>query len=402
MVRAINLGIVADEFFDPQIGRMGGFGWAARQVVRFFNLRPSLGVKVVLLAASLKGRLGQTQIRVHATPFIFHFRGPNYRRLIREQKLDLVLTIDYRPQYRNVLMVLAGRPVIVWVRDPRPLEVTSVQATLRMPYGDPARPQGIKRVDCTSLATLLDSPAQPSRRFLLATPAPSLIHSIAGAFGVSDIECMFLPNIVDIPSHDIKKHDRPRAIYLGRLDPIKRPWLFVELARLFPTVEFLMLGQSHFRGPGSWLPRRLPQNVKLLGHVDGTQKRELLSSGWVLVNTSIHEALATSFLEALACETPLLSCTNQEDIVSRFGIFIGTHNGDGMASLPYFAAGLERLIEDVGLRNHLGKAGREWVLRTHNEINFLEQFKKLCAAAGLSHLASNGLANPAQSIGTAR
>jgi glycosyltransferase involved in cell wall biosynthesis len=388
-VQAINLGIIADEFFDPQIGRMGGFGWAARQVAKFFNLRPTLGVKVVFLAASLKGRLGQTQTRVHCTPFIFHFRGPNYRRMIREQKLDLVLTIDYRRQYGSVLTVLAGTPVIVWVRDPRPPEVAAIQATLRMPYDDSAQPQGIKRVDCTSLATLLEWPTKPSQKFLFATPAPSLIHWIAGAFGVSGTECVFLPNIVDVPSHDIKKHDRPRAIYLGRLDPIKRPWLFVELARLFPTVEFLMLGQSHFRGPGSWLPRRLPQNVKLLGHVDGIQKRELLSSAWVLVNTSIHEALATSFLEALSFETPLLSCTNQEDIVSRFGIFVGTYNGDGMASLPYLASGLERLIKDISLRNHFGKTGRDWVLRTHNEINFRQQFEKLCAATGLSSKATD-------------
>ena len=49
----------------------------------------------------------------------------------------------------------------------------------------------------------------------------------------------------------------------------------------------------------------MPPNVKLLGHLDGEQKFQFLSSAWVLVNTSIHEALATSFLDALVCETPL-------------------------------------------------------------------------------------------------
>ena len=36
------------------------------------------------------------------------------------------------------------------------------------------------------------------------------------------------------------------------LDPIKRPWLFAEIAKHFPDVEFLFLGQSHFRGEGAW------------------------------------------------------------------------------------------------------------------------------------------------------
>ena len=120
----------------------------------------------------------------------------------------------------------------------------------------------------------------------------------------------------------VTKSEKPRVIFLARLDPIKRPWLFVELARFFPAVEFLMLGQPHFHGPGSWEAGDLPPNVKLLGHVEGTRKHQLVSSAWVLVNTSIHEGLPTSFLEALARETPLLSFTNQEDVVSRFGIYV--------------------------------------------------------------------------------
>src|SRR5205807_10440094 len=156
---------------------------------------------------------------------------------------------------------------------------------------------------------------------LFATPAPSLSRFMESTYQISGVACTFLPNIVDIDAGEVIKNQQPRVIFLGRLDPIKRPWVFVELARRFPGVEFLMLGQSHFRGRGSWVPRQLPENTKLLGHVDGEQKLHLLSSAWVLVNTSIHEALPTSFLEALACETPLLSCTNLEGIVSRFGIF---------------------------------------------------------------------------------
>jgi glycosyltransferase involved in cell wall biosynthesis len=174
------------------------------------------------------------------------------------------------------------------------------------------------------------------------------------------------------------------VIFLGRLDPIKRPWLFMELARRFPAVEFLMLGKSHFQGPGSWPIKDLPANVKLLGHVDGELKHQLLSSAWLLVNTSIHEALANSFLEALACETPLLSCNNREGIASRFGIYTGRWPGDGMSGLSAFAHGLERLIEDTERRTRLGQAGRQWVEQTHNGTTFLSAFDKLCERAGMN------------------
>ena len=87
----------------------------------------------------------------------------------------------------------------------------------------------------------------------------------------------------------------PKLFFLARLDPYKRPWLFAELARHFPEVEFLFLGKAHHRGEGAWEPNELPDNVKLMGHISGEQKTRILSSAWVLVNTSIHEGLAVSF-----------------------------------------------------------------------------------------------------------
>jgi hypothetical protein len=47
----MRVGLVANEFFDASLGgslgRMGGFGWAARQVVRYFQRAPEHGVEVV-------------------------------------------------------------------------------------------------------------------------------------------------------------------------------------------------------------------------------------------------------------------------------------------------------------------------------------------------------------------
>jgi hypothetical protein len=76
------------------------------------------------------------------------------------------------------------------------------------------------------------------------------------------------------------KSDGPRVVFLARLDPYKRPWLFVELARRFPGVGFLLLGRTHFSGLGSWTPEAVPPNLKVMGHLDGAEKLRLLASAW--------------------------------------------------------------------------------------------------------------------------
>jgi glycosyltransferase involved in cell wall biosynthesis len=395
----MTVGIIADEFFSRAIGRMGGFGWAARQVTNLFNSRPGLGVRVVFLAARTQGRGGASLRQVNNTPIVFRGRGQKYRKAILQQGLDLLLTIDYRPRYRSILEILQNTPVIVWVRDPRPPQVQEKVATLRLPHPASAPPEGIKPVDCRSVSILCRRSIQVGRPFLFGTPAQSLGSLLEGAYGVSGVECASLPNIVNIRMKKVTKSETPCVIFLGRLDPIKRPWLFVELARAFPAIEFLMLGQPHFRGGGAWTPTDMPPNIKLLGHVDGDRKLQLLSSAWVLVNTSIHEALPTSFLEALACETPLLSGTNVEGVVSRFGIFAGWWSGDGMAGLPMLARGLGQLIENKGMRTELGREGRRWVERTHSPSAFLSAFDALCARAGI-HRESRRVNAPHAAVGT--
>ena len=53
--RRLKLGVVANEFFDLSYSRMGGFGWATRQVSHCFGGDPGLGVDVVLIDAQ-RGR----------------------------------------------------------------------------------------------------------------------------------------------------------------------------------------------------------------------------------------------------------------------------------------------------------------------------------------------------------
>jgi glycosyltransferase involved in cell wall biosynthesis len=381
----MKLGVVANEFFDLRLGRMGGFGWAARQVARCFVEEPSLGVEGVFLTNAFGVGNGQPETSVHGARLVSFDRGclENLRRL-RAERIDLLLGIDYRPNYRFFYHALPRTPLINWVRDPRtPADVAKID-TLRFPEACAAQPEGIEPIDCTSLARVVQTSRLLSRPVLFATPAPHLAEKCEGAYGVAKSELFFLPNIIDLDVGASQKSAGPRVVFLGRLDPCKRPWLFVKLAEQFPHVEFLFLGQPHFESDMGWLDSETPPNVRFMGHVGEEEKACALSAAWAIVNTSIHEGLAISFLEALACETPILSCQNPGGITSRFGIYTGEFDDDGLEGLPQFVAGLERLLGDEELRLRLGREGRCWVRETHSRARFITAFRDLCARAGVA------------------
>ena len=383
--RRVKVGVVSNEFFDTGLGRMGGFGWATRQVARTFGENPELGVDAVFLAREHSGDSLEPAIEVHGTRLIPRDRSRlRYVRTIWSEKLDVLLSIDFRPNYMGLFKMLPRTPIIVWVRDPRPPEDTARIRTIRVPGQEEIEGQGLVAPDCTSFAGIVRMSSWVRRPILFGTPAPFLAQKIPGTLGVTPGEVALLPNIIDMDPGEIRKHATPRVAFLGRLDPYKRPWLFADLGRRFPDVEFLLLGNAFFTGAGAWAPENLPANVKVLGHVDGDEKINILNSAWVLVNTSVHEGLAVSFQEALRCATPVLSTVNPQDVVSRFGMFVGPSEGTGLDTLPRFEEALQTLLTDHALRRRLGREGREWVMATHSRERFLESFFALCRKAGVT------------------
>jgi glycosyltransferase involved in cell wall biosynthesis len=381
----MKVGIVANEFFDLSLGRMGGFGWAARQAATTLRAAEGGRFEPVFLAGEIRARADEPDPVAHESRLVLRRADEaEHARRVRDEGIDLLLSIDYRPHYEALFRLLPHTPLVVWVRDPRTPEDIARIRTLRIPGAGDETPAGIMTPDCTSLGRVVAESAAHGRPVLFATPALPLLAKIPGAYGLPSAEGSFLPNIIDLsPLEPIVKSPRPSVVFLGRLDPIKRPWLFAELARHFPCVDFVFLGKPHFEGRGSWQTSSLPDNVRLAGHLDGAEKIRALSTAWALVNTSIHESLAVSFLEALACETPPLACVDGAGTVTDHGVFVGRHDGDGLGGMPMLVDGLSRLLDDGELRTRLGREGRRWVTETHTASRFMTEFTRLCATAGL-------------------
>jgi glycosyltransferase involved in cell wall biosynthesis len=166
----------------------------------------------------------------------------------------------------------------------------------------------------------------------------------------------FLPSPVRGPEGPIRKADQPTVCYLGRWDHRKRPEIFFELARSFPEVRFVAMGQARTSARTEALRSRYAgvPNLEMRGFVDQFSSREfqeLLSRSWVLVNTSLREGLPRSFLEAAYFKCAILSRVDPDGFASRFGCRVDHDD---------FAGGLRSLLARDAWRER-GEAASQYV-----------------------------------------
>jgi glycosyltransferase involved in cell wall biosynthesis len=173
----------------------------------------------------------------------------------------------------------------------------------------------------------------------------------------------FLPTPVSIPLDYKSKSKRPTVCFVGRWDRRKKPELFFQLAFKNPDIFFIAPGASQDKKWDDYLRSKyggLP-NLEMPGFIDqfsNDSLYDILSTSWILVNTSTREGLPNSFLEALAHKCALLSAVNPENLTDMYGYVV--KNGD-------FDGGLHTLLNGF-LWKEKGEAGAEYVT-SHYELN---------------------------------
>lgn len=380
----LRVGIVANEFFDLEIGRVGGFGWAAKNAALLLKNHPFSNVEVTYLTTGNPTGPSQENLVVDGIP-IFSVNGNRFQKMTQmiQINIDVLLSIDFRSNYRSVFNILPFTPIITWVRDPRTLADIEKVNSLKIP-GKDIKPAGINSSDTQNLDAYSKRPFPLKNHETLANKMPHMKETNKEVYNIPGSDWVLPnPNVVDYSGVEIKKAKKPTVVFIGRLDPIKRPWLFVELARQIPEANFLMLGKNHFNQENGWKIDSVPENLELLGHVTGEKKYKILSSAWIFVNTSIHEESPVSVLEALAYETPLVCFEDWGGIVSRYGISLGQRFGSGLNALPDLAAAVRKLLNNEELRIDYGKRGRDYVEKEHNDEAFLTAFREICINAGV-------------------
>lgn len=389
----ICIGLLNIEYFHKAIGIFGGYGMTSRNIAEHFNSKAE-GVKVDVLMVRPNPESGPYVMRLDHTDLVIHTDPDKpsisnilkYFGLLFTKNYDVLITTEYYSRYLYTLMLLPSAPLVLWIHDPRSAEelknIATLSLEMRATKMNIENMIEILKYERESLRKLINQSKIMGRKVFFASTAISLIEDAKKTYNMQDITPTFLPNPIHCPvMSNLTFSENPSFCYLGRLDPIKRPWIYFELAKLFPDFDFYVAGVTHFQelmNPiiADYLKVK---NLKFLGLVGGKEKDKLLRLVWALINTSIHEALPVSFEEALAYGRPIISCNDADNLVKDYGYYTGRILGDGRdtVSINKFAKGIEAILKDRSQWFEKCEKARETAKELYSYENFFSIIGKI-------------------------
>lgn len=269
-------------------------------------------------------------------------------------------------------------PWIFWIQDPRPWyewrEINTVSIAKESCYWNDIRDNFVHD----------HATEKKGRKIRFISQATCLNEKALDLYRLdNDTKIDFVPNPVEFfpisDTEELFKKKTDLVIFLGRLDDVKRVWIFCEIAKVCPEYRFCVLGDTVREESLKAIEKYrtgIP-NLEFVGHVEGEQKNEYLVRAKILINTSIHEALPVSFLEALSFGTLLVSNQNPDQLTERFGRWVGRVSGNGLESVPKFAVAVRELMENKDLRETLAKDAINYVRTVHSPENVFPLLEKI-------------------------
>ncbi len=372
-VAPIKVALIIDEFFGALGTAYGGYGILARRYIAKYI--PNQDIQVEVLLGKGKSRFRAERHVVDGVDVYKLPRGSFFtRRWLKKKDYDLFLSIELTYDYALRHVVNPGKKLILWIQDPRPMyewdEINTVKLFPEKSYYNQ------KIYDLVHQWSQQGRVKFISQGHFLNQKARDLYRLDQGT------AIQYLPNPVDIDfSFDFDRHPKKDAIiFLGRIESVKRGWLFCEIAKRTPEYQFYVLGGGFRESEKNTEIMRDyygVENLHFVGHVDGAEKDQYLKDAKILVNTSIHEALPVSFLEALSFGTLLVSNRNPEALTETFGTHVGDVLGDGFDKVDLFVQAIRDLMADDGKRKILGRQAIDYVRDRHNVERFVSDLRQV-------------------------
>lgn len=390
------IGILVGEFFHKELIGFGGYGMTVKNITDYFNTNNNTLSAEVILTSSINNVLPEVR-HYHNADVLFpppiKSNGNYIKNFIKYAKIcnsrnyDLLVTIEYYDSYEYALSAVPKTPLLIWIHDPRSetewKNISTVSLEVLACKKNRAEDLLEFRLDeKKSIERIVKSSRLLNRKIIFATQARCLIERFQKAYDLFDKNIVFLPNPIKIPVVDKATYSsRPLLCLLGRLDPVKRPWIFFELAKRFKGVDFLVAGITHYPDIMNPIIKKYSSltNLKFLGLVLDDKKEDVLKNVWGVVNTSIHEALPVSFLEVFSFYKPIISCQNPDNLADKFGIYTGELLGDAFDNytMDIFSDALDRFLSNRNVMIEKGCLSRKYVEEFHSFSNFDSALKEI-------------------------
>jgi glycosyltransferase involved in cell wall biosynthesis len=172
-----------------------------------------------------------------------------------------------------------------------------------------------------------------------------------------------------------------KIVWVGALRPVKNPALFLQLAKLFPDREFVMIGgevstQVQYAEAIRARAEKIP-NVTCTGRIPNAEVIQHLRSAALLLNTSSVEGFPNVYLEAWKCAVPILTFTDVDGLIEQHRV------GIVCSDIQDMGKNLKAIIDDETERQAMGKRARELVRSNYSPEaltpKFMEFFHQLLA-----------------------
>lgn len=372
----IKVGLLVDEYFGAWKTAFGGYGFLAREIVA--KHLPSEEIELEVILGKQKNNPFWASSRI--VDGIKIWRLPRLEFLIRRwlanSDFDCWLSIEMCYDYVLKLDPNPYRKLILWIQDPRPKSVWNKIAKMRKVVDHNFHNQN----SCDYVRAWFEQ-----GRVKFITQGKSLSLLARELYSLPDyIEPDFVPNPVNIDlsfKFDISKKEKI-VIFLGRLEAQKRAWIFCEIAKLMPEYDFYVMGkfyrniEENKKALSPYLDNKV-KNLHFCGHLVGAEKNDLLRRARVLVNTSIWEGIPISWIEALSYGTLLVSSFDRDDLVRRFGAYVGEIKGDGKDSARYFVEPIKNFLENDVLYEEISLKAISYVRNVHNFKCFEDKMRNI-------------------------
>lgn len=151
--------------------------------------------------------------------------------------------------------------------------------------------------------------------------------------------------------------------WLGRLAPIKRPDVLLEIARHFPNIQFLLGGDGELMDE---VLQNRTLNVQVLGW---TSPEDFWPACDLAILTSDNEAMPISLLEAGLYGLPVVASRvgSIEDLITN------TESGLLCETVPEFVASIKLLVDDPDLRMKIAKKFNRDIKDNYGTANFVNR-----------------------------
>ncbi len=384
--KKIKVALLIDEFFGGADTGYGGYGFLARRGICEYVPNDEIQIDVLLSRNALKhtsplkaikGFFCATQTKVDK---VVTYKMPRLRlfcrRWLKKQNYDMYYSIELTNTSYRILRNEpdATKKLIFSIQDPRPKyeweEIKTMTLVEEPDYYDQ------KTYD------FVHDWAMSGRIPIWNSQLHCIVEKARDLYELPENpKYVYLPNPVPIDfSFDLSKHKKKNmVIFLGRLEDVKRGWLFCETAKKCPEYDFYVLGKINKSKEGKQDSFSMYKNVKnlhMIGHVDGEQKKQYLKDAKVIMVTSIHEAVQTAQIEAMAYGAVPVSNLNPDNITSENGIWIGDVHGNGFESVDKYADAVKKVMQDDKLRTKLAQKAIKYVRKDRDYEHWAEEVRR--------------------------